>query len=226
VANTKTELIKSVRYLLDDLVGSGSSLYWSDNELESYYVEAINLFCRLTRCIKDSLTDSICLLDVPAGGRHLALHPAVLPNQIDLTSTSWGRSLLPATLAELEQFQQNWQTDSGIPDRYILDYSDGYLTLNRSVATAGTIRLTVRRMPIDPAAEAPEIPVMYLDYLKDYMLYLAFIKQDSEIYNPQKGLFHLKEFRGDSEDTPGGHCGRVLKERSGRLPQQRIVRTF
>jgi hypothetical protein len=226
MASTKKEAIAAVRGILDDTVGTDSEKYWTDADLNNYYVEAIKLFCRLTRCIKDSMTDAVCLLTLEAGDRNAPLHAAILPNQIEMATPSWTGKLTPATMAELERYQTNWQTDVGVPDQYILDYSDGYLTLNREVTEAATIRLTVRRMPVDPSANIPEIPSMYFECLYDYMLYRAFRKQDSEIYNPEKADAHLVQFRGKDEINPGGHCGRVLKEKSGLLPQRRPVRSF
>jgi hypothetical protein len=161
---------------------------------------------------------------VGVGARNIPISPLILG--IERVKPSWTLRLLPATTAELDQYQPNWQTDIGYPDRYTLDYSDDYLTLNRETSAAGTIRLSTRRMPINPAADIPEIPVKYLEYLYDYMLFRAFRKQDSEVYNPQKADAHLALFHGGDEINPGGHVGRVLKEKSGLLPQQRAVRTF
>ena len=235
MATTKNDVIAAVRRQLDDSAGSSSTNFWSDDDLKDYYIEAVKLFARLTRCIRDSLTDTytvngistdLCLLQVVAGTRHIALSPLILDGQLESAVPSWAIGLAPATRIELDQFQPTWQTDIGYPDKYILDYSDGYLTLNREPVVNGTIRLTIRRMPINPDSSLPEIPNKYLEHLYDYMLFRAFNKLDAEIYNPQKAEAHLIKFRGESETSPGGHCGLVLSERRGFLRLQRSVRTF
>jgi hypothetical protein len=195
-------------------VGKDAKKYWPNADLNEYIQDAVNVFCRKTRIIRDSLTTKVCILTVPIGDQHLLLNPLILPGGIERVKASWRTEpLIQTTTDEVTELQPSWETDTGQADLWFTDYSKGYLSLNRAATEAGTIRLTVRRMPISPLTDdkdVPEINPEYISMLSDYVLYRAFSKQDSEVYNPDKANHHLALFQGTDELRPAGHIGRVL----------------
>jgi hypothetical protein len=226
---TRGELKDSVRRWLRAEEGeSDSDRYWTESDLNEYAQDAVDVFCRLSKLIRDSLTPSVCLLTLNPEDQHIALSPLIL--SIERVKPSWGSYPLRLTsLDEVTRLQPAWEDDTGSPDAYLLDYSKGYLSLNRAVVDTGTLRLTVRRMPLLPLDSdnaVPEINPEYHHMLKDYMLYRAFSAQDSEMYNPDKARHHLVLFQGNDEQDPGGHIGRVLKENSEPLPNIRRTQFF
>lgn len=228
---TRGEIKAAIRKWLVDEVGEDADRYWDDDELNEYIQDAANVFCRLTKIIRDSLTDSVCLLTVQAGSQHVKLSSLIILSAgIERAKPSWSTEPLTlTTLDEITKDQPTWEDDEGDPDCYLLNYSSGYLSLNRKLQTDGTIRLTGRRMPLRTMSDdedEPEFNPLYHSMLYDYILYRAFSKQESEIYNPQKAEKHLILFQGTDELRPGGHIGRVLMEISEPLPNIRHAQFF
>lgn len=221
---TLKELRTQLRKALCDEVGSSDAQrFWKDAELNEYLNEGYTLFCSLTKIIRDSLS-AVCTLtlDITGDVQHLPLSPLII--KIERVKGSWSTTpLTETTLDEISGIQPTWEDDTGTPDKYLLDYSSGYLSLNRSMESNATLRLTVRRLPLLALTDAasPEFKSEYHHILKTYGLYRAFSKQDAEIYKPEKALFHLKEFHGGDEMFPGGQVGRVIKDISEPLPNMR-----
>ncbi len=88
-----------------------------------------------------------------------------------------------------------WLSDTGLPQGYTLNYSGGFLSLDRAPVSVTTesLRLTVQRLPVSDLSEdddVPEIPAGYHRSLINGVLSKAYSKQDGEVYNPKKALSH------------------------------------
>lgn len=210
------ELRESVRSTLRDNISTTDAaieFYWSDADLNEYLNEGYNIFCRSTKIIRDSLSP-MCSLTVALDAQHIALSPLVI--DIERAKASWSSTKLTrTTVDELDEDDPEWIGKAGVPSQYTLEFSSNYLTLDRKASAAGTIALTIRRMPLvemTAATDVPEFKAQYHWMLKDYALFRAFMKQDSETYNPEKGNYHRNLFMGEDETSPGGHILKVITE--------------
>jgi hypothetical protein len=214
----------AVRSDLRDTIGPDCDKYWKDAEINGDLNEASNILCRSTKIIIDSLTASICTIAVDIGTQHVPISPLII--DINRAKSTWSSALLvAATVKELDTYDSEWEGKSGIPTKFATDYSNGYLTFNRKASATGTVKLTVRRLPLkDMIADSdePEFNPAYHWMLKDYALYRAFMRQDSEVYRPEKAEKHRLLFMGNDETSPGGHVLRVLTELD-QLPNRRPV---
>ena len=212
----------AVRSDLRDTIGPDCDKYWKDFDINGYLNEASNIFCRSTKIIIDSLTASICTIAVGIDAQHVPVSPLII--DINRAKSTWSSALLGAsTVKELDTYDSEWEGKSGIPTKFATDYSNGYLTFNRKASAAGTVKLTVRRLPLkDMIADSdePEFNPTYHWMLKDYALHKAFLSQDSETYKPEKAAYHRRLFMGEDETSPGGHILRVITELDP-LPQRR-----
>lgn len=108
------------------------------------------------------------------------------PKIIEVRSVRWDQRLLRGIdldeLNETHRFRQ-WKTMTGQPRRFI-DPQEKYLTLYPQPTVDAPIHLSVYRLPLlDMAADddSPEIAESYHFYLIDWIEYLCFSKDDTEV---------------------------------------------
>jgi hypothetical protein len=210
------EIRHKIRGKLDDEVGINSSLsYWSDPELDEYINACIEEMHERTLCVTDSLTSAVCLISLVSGQRHYPISDTIL--DIDTVQPSWRTK--PLNKQSIATINDGWLQATGTPEAYLMDYSHRTLSLDRAIpAVAGqTLRLTVRRLPISELVQdtdTPELPRQYHRRLFDGVMALAYLKQDAEVYNPEKAKAH----RAKWDDS----LGEVIR-REARLKPRIIV---
>lgn len=221
------QLRDSVRSSLRDDTGLASDAYWSDTDLNEYLNEGYSIFCRSTQIIRDSVTAAICTLTVNQGDQNIAISPLIL--KIERAKPTWYTGFLTKKdVSDFDNDNPSWFGTAGTPRFYALDYSTNYLTLDKAASVSGTIALTVKRMPLSDLSansDYPEFNSQYHWMLKDYALYRAFMKQDAEVYNPQKAATHRALFMGNDDASPGGHI-LAVKAEIDPLPQTRKANYF
>ena len=185
-----SEIKQQVRNLLSDGVGDSNFAYWRDAELIEYINGCVEQLCERTSCLVDSISDVACLITLVPGQRHYPLHASVL--DVSRVQPSWGYTPLEQKSAGTAN--HDWLTTVGTPASYVLDYSNGMLSLTAAPVSSGlSLRLTVTRLPLVElayAGDVPEIPKQYHRSLYDGVMELAYLKQDSETYNLSKSKLH------------------------------------
>lgn len=192
---TLTEIRQKCRNMLDDVVGDNSDRYWSDAELNEFINTAVEQMCIHTRCLTDSITNSVCLIPLVAGQTHYAISELIL--HIQTVQPSWQKS--PLSRQSVVTVQSDWLDNKGLPYSYLMDYSNGMLSITSTpeAVTTESLRLTVNRLPLaelSASTDKPEIHRQYHRRLVDGVLSQAFFKQDSEIFNPSKGKYHADKW--------------------------------
>lgn len=192
------EIRQKTRAKLDDEVGTDSTRYWKNAFLNEAINATIEEVAIRSLCIIDSLTDTVCLIPLVAGQMHYALDEAVL--HIQTVQPSWRTT--PLGKQSVATISGGWLANVGLPDSYLLDYSGGKLSLTSAPAavTTESIRLTLSRLPLaelSADASSPEIPRQYHRKLFNGIIAAAFLKHDSEVYNPAKAKAHRAEFEND-----------------------------
>jgi hypothetical protein len=235
------QLVAHARLRLDDLPGDiideetcwdsdDAGLLWSNMELVAYADEAQWEFAR-RRPVKDSVTTAVCQVAISASTAAYAYHASILGiERARFVETVSGKEhpLVKATHTSLDDTYPRWQSDAvGDPRCYIEDTDERRLTLYRTPQLAGTLYLTVRRLPlvhfdwVRRATLRPEIAIEHHAELLDWMLYRAYLKRDAETERPAA---HLEAFDRKVGPRPSAHLERV--RRVERNTHRRVRGTF
>ena len=147
---------------------------WSNFQLIQYLNQAVNEFASKTYCLKDYTNFN---LEVEADNQFIDLDNRILKvEHAELVSTN--RVLKVITLEEfVTKYGPTWTTRIGTPQVLISDIEYDKLVLWPIPESDDTIKLTVRRIPLedlDQMDDTPEIPSQYHYGLLHYMKFQAF----------------------------------------------------
>lgn len=210
---TLDDQIAACRVLLAD---TRKPPLWSDDELRLYLNEAQNEAAERGQLILDIDTPEVCEIQVRAGVRIYELHQSVLKikrakldlgdrplietsaGQMDQGGAGWFPSGLNQYPPNATWFPggSNWEALEGTPERYI--HNDlASITLIRIPVADDVLRLQVTRLPLCPmknSQDEPEIAARYHFRMLDWALRCAYLKQDSETFDPKKGQRYEDSF--------------------------------
>ncbi|WP_404299794.1 DUF6682 family protein [Alicycliphilus denitrificans] len=193
-------------------------LFWSDEEIVSYLNEAVQEACERANLIEDR---SMPLALVP-GQDTYHLHPSVFEIK---RLTFRGRPLSEASVEELDCDAPGWELRSGEPRCFIFEQASGVLPprvrLVPTPVTAEAAGLTVYRGALKPLSEdissaQPEIPVRFHERLLDWVMHRAYLKQDSDTFDPNKAATSMALFVQAFGERPDANVQR--KQRDRRTP--------
>ncbi len=195
---TVQQILAEARRRLDDTT---APYLWSDAELVGHLDKKINFACEKGRLIIDSSTAAIC---------RIALHAAdVVPDYplsdriIEILSAKIFGQPFPLTKrlkSWMDLYYPLWRSNTaGTPLYYILDYTEGYITLDRKVSADANLDMTVLRLPVNPVTTetpnaVPEINSRFHIYLVDGIMAEAYLKEDTQTLDPQKAQTHEGRF--------------------------------
>ena len=189
---TLRDLIDVFRSLSMD---TKSPYFVSDQLAISFANEAQIEACRRSDAIIDS-SSSFCQVSILSGRPAVKLHPSIM--ELRRARMQSGAYMLePVTTTELDTLSVQWESETGVPSHYVTDYSSGHIFLYPSPATADTLMLTVRRLPVSSMiddADVPEVREETHMALVHWMLYRAFSIPDSDFYSPTRAGMELAEF--------------------------------
>lgn len=195
------ELLTEARSKLSDpqMPGSGSTpdsdSLWSDDELVRYLNKAVDEACLRAKLILDRSTTEICQISVVSGTRTYPLDKRVIAvKRLQLANVK--SPLTEYSTPDLDEIEPGWEAATGEPDKYLLDYEDGKITFNREPTADDTCTMAVFRYPTKIMSyalrkvQSPEIPEIYHYDLLDWVLHLAYEKQDSETVDKKASARH------------------------------------
>jgi hypothetical protein len=232
------ELVLQLREdILDDAV---LPYLWLDPALLRYLNYAEVQACRRAHLIIDSTTelDSGTAATAGTAGQQSLCRFTVVPDQASYTLSrkilqirrcqlaSQVRPLLgPLTYAEMDDFMPGWQGtcgtagilvgtagSGGVPTLF-LNEPGNTVILVKAPSVADTAYLVVSRLPLIPFTleTAPEIDEKDHEGLLNWAAHLAYSKNDSETYNPQKAKDHAEKFTAQFGELPDAYTDRMLK---------------
>ncbi|MFA5387503.1 MAG: DUF6682 family protein [Candidatus Paceibacterota bacterium] len=179
-----------------DLDDAAQPYLWSDDDLIEYADDAQNEACRRGRLLVDSTTADTCQIAVLAGTHTYALDARVIRvNRARLSGES--RPLGFRQMRKLDDLSPGWEDWSGTPEVILPDWQEGSIRLVPSPDSAGTLNLTVVRLPlatINDPDDAFEVRDEHLRNLRHWIVYRAFLKRDSETYDPERAAQALALF--------------------------------
>jgi hypothetical protein len=196
---TLQQILDEARGTLDD---QATPYLWSDVELVSYANRAEERLCEEAYLISDSSTPVVCTINLQVGVQNYAKHPSIV-SVTEIWLPSLVRSVTKKTRAWLESNYHIWRSlNPGTPVYFCEEIDTGKITLIPTPNAAVQANLTVFRRPLTPLSvtnlnASPEIPAEFHKYMKNGILALAYEKQDTECYDPQKAMKYAAMFEAD-----------------------------
>lgn len=187
------DLINLCRRATDDSI---APYLTSDDDWMEFANDAQSEACRRSRLIVDSTTAEICQVALVPGTDVYPLDPRVMfVRRVSLAGIL--PALSPVSYKTLDKGAPDWQTETGEPRAYIKDFDTGMFRPYPAPDAAYTANLTVVRLPMaamDDGDNTPEIHSRFHRALSDWMLFRAYSRPDSEVYNPKKADLHEAAF--------------------------------
>lgn len=165
----------------------------SNTTLTGFANEGAREACRRGYQLLDAESD-ICEIDFDSEAPVVAIDPIILDIRRARTATF---VLTPISMSALSDDADGWETEIGEPTHYVPDYQTGAIRLYPSPSRSGTVYLSVRRLPFDDLSADDDIPELRSEThpaLVQWMLYRAYSKQDSDMFDPSKASRALAEF--------------------------------
>ena len=178
--------------------GGPDDAFCSDELLTIYANEAQEEACRRGELLRDSAS-AVCVVTFAADAQAVALDPRIV-RVISARVDGHPSSLVSG--AEMDMFYPNWQDDGARnrPTHLVSGMTTGMLHLWPIPAAPGTIRLTVQRLPLKQLAndnDKPEIRPELHRGLVEWMLFRAYSRQDTDLYNDAKAAIALSRFEAE-----------------------------
>lgn len=192
--------LSELRTLFRNTSGDTNKPYlWKDEEIDEYANDAVDEACRRASLIVDS-TSAVAQVDLSAGDSYFEIDDSVIYiRRAVLVST--GRPLVPKVSRAMDEEVGNWEmATASVPMVFIPDWETGKIALWPPTASSDSIRMTVIRTPTEQMTEdddVPEIAPRFHRALLDWMLHLAFLKQDADTFDPKKAAQHEERFTSE-----------------------------
>ena len=200
--------------------------FWSAEEIVRYLNEAVQEACERAKLIEDRSTAAVCSITAQSGESTYSLHPSVFEIR---RLTFNGRRLDETSVEEMDQDCPGWESRSGQPRAFIFEQASGVqpakVRLVPTPTAAGPIALTVVRGALKPLSAdldlaRPELPERFHERLMDWVLHRAYLKQDADIFDPNKAATSLALFVQAFGERPDANVQR--KRRDKRPPVVRV----
>lgn len=174
---------------------NGTPPFCSNELLTIYANEAQDEACRRGDLLRDS-SSAVCTIAFAADDESVALDPRIIEIQRAKVN---GRAVALSNLDEMEDELPTWDEDTrrDVPQRLIQGVTTGRLFLWPRPAASGTIKLTVRRLPLDKMVsevDEPEIRSELHTSLVEWMLFRAYSREETEMYNDTKAALCRSRF--------------------------------
>ena len=187
---------------------------WTDEEMYSYMDEAQKQFARETDYFMDASNTDVCVVAYTAGTTFVTLSPRITKIRGAILRAN-GYKLTPKKYADMDKTaygrdryarsnawqKSNWQSSTGTPEFIITDMEHNKGRLAPIPTVDDTIDLIVYRLPLKDLDENSTLfeleEVEYQRGLQFYMKYLAYQKNDSDVYSTalsEEGLRLFDDF--------------------------------
>lgn len=193
--------------------------FCSDELLTLYANEAQDEACRRGQLLRDSISP-MCHIAYAAGAEHIALDHRIIRI---LRASADGYPARLSSLDDMDAMVANWQRNApqGCPTHLVSGLSTGALFLWPRPAVDGTVMLTVQRLPLKRLAndtDKPEIRPELHAALVNWILFRAYGRQDSELYNDQKSMLALSRFEAEFGRKASGRNEEWVRNGLGAMP--------
>lgn len=198
------------------LADTAAPYLWSDEEVVTYLNDAEKEACERALLIEDRMTPAVCSIALVANQADYPLHESILKIK---RLAFRGRALDETSVEQMDNDDPQWETRKGEPRQFIYSETAGLRMVPTPVA-AEPIALTVYRLPLealsaDNESGEPEVLPRHHMRLLRWVYRCAYLKHDSETYNPDKAEIHEAAFQasfGIREDA------NVMRKHRDRAP--------
>lgn len=178
--------------------GGDDDALCSDELLTIYANEAQEEACRRGELLRDSAS-TMCTIPMAADAQAVALDARIVRV---LRASVDGQRVAVVSDDDMEAICPTWQDDGARarPTHLVYGMTTGMLHLWPVPAAPGTIRLTVQRLPLKQLAndhDKPEIRPELHRGLVEWMLFRAYSRMDTELYNDTKAAIALGRFEAE-----------------------------
>jgi hypothetical protein len=179
--------------------------FCSDALLTIYANEAEEEASRRAKLLRDS-TSSVCTIAFEADDETISLDPVIL--QVLRVFVN-GREACVVNVDHMDSVIPGWQfsLNRDRPVRLVSGLTSGKLHLWPRPKEDGAVTLTVERLPLESMSattDAPEIRPELHRSLVPWMLYRAYSREDSDLYNDRKAAIHLAKFEAEFGQKASG----------------------
>lgn len=194
--------------------------YFCEPELLAIYAnEAQDEAGRRGQLIRDSVS-SICTIAYAQGASSIPVSSkivTILRAHID------GHIVRTVSVDAMDDVFPGWEVDTTQtrPTHLVSGESDGVLMLWPKPAEAGTVKLTVLRLPIARMAgydDAPEVREESHVALVNWMMYRAYSRADSDLYDERKAALALARFEAEFGSKASARNEQWVRNGAGAMP--------
>jgi hypothetical protein len=194
--------------------------YFCEPELLAIYAnEAQDEACRRGQLIRDSVS-SVCTIAYAQGASSVPVSSkivAILRARID------GHIVRTVSVDAMDEVFPGWEVDTTQtrPTHLVSGESDGVLMLWPKPAEAGSIKLTVLRLPINRLEndnDTPEIREESHVALVNWMMYRAYSRADSDLYDERKAATALARFEAEFGRKASARNEQWVRNGAGVMP--------
>lgn len=192
------ELIEAARVMVDDVERGLKDQLWSDADWTRYANRRQREASRRARLLVDSTSD-LTKVTLAAGVAVTKLDPRILfLRRVRLAA----RPVFLGRVSHhrLDCEEPSWEDETGEPRAYVPDMDTGALRPYPIPIVDTEVRLTVVRLPLKDlkdGKDVPEIASHLHDALVDGMVAEAFMKKDSEAFDPTRAADHEAAFTAE-----------------------------
>lgn len=182
--DTAGDLIAAYREEANDFA---SPPFLSDTKLLEYANEAINEACRRAHLLVDS-TSNFCSVAVAANDPLVQLDPRII-NVRRLRLSIAIYPLVPVRAQVMDDLNPGWESHAGTPTHYVTDYQSGHIRLYPKQGVSCSALMSVSRLPLAQLTATDsdvELREEHRPALVQWMLFRAYSKQDTDLFDPLK----------------------------------------
>lgn len=186
-----SEIESSVRTTLDD--NSTTDKLWSQGDILEYARDAENEACERADLLIDN-TSALTDISVTTSTATYGIASTVI-SVMSAKMTLGSEPLMETSEKVLDLSVSGWRTATGTPRSYVKTPTNKIILYPKPIV-ADTVNLTVSRFPNTPMTVlgSPEVDSRYHQGLILWMLYRAYLKNDSETLNTDKASDYKKAF--------------------------------
>ncbi len=180
------------------LASDGRDVLCSDGLLTIYANEAQDEACRRALLLRDEVS-SLCTMEYEAGEPMVSLDARIVRVLRAFVS---GHPVNVLSVQQMDDRMPSWRAPSSAqqPRVLVVGVAEGKGRIWPTPSASGVLQLAVQRLPLKPMrvlADKPEIRAEAHAALVSWMLYRAYSRMDTDLYNDAKAAVHLAKFEAE-----------------------------
>jgi hypothetical protein len=221
---TRRELLQRYRLALDDVE---EPYLWLDEELTIYLNDAIDIACEEARILEDVSTASVVEVSITADDSTASIDSSIVKiNRAKFAGQSTPMKIIYSGCIDyLDANYSGWESSDSSTSSTLLTEGFGSNTVGLYPPhdTTETLYLRVYRRPLaaerlgnsDQDDESPVVDAKYHRFFDHYIMYRAYLKEDSQTHDPKKAAEHFARWK--TEGLGGIQRVDIIKEAGGRV---------